>query len=633
MAITRPLLGQQPPSRRERSPQSRALPSIPALNPILQIQQTMGNQRIAQQFRTSRLQGKGMISRQSDWEEREADRIADQIVQMTDRPALTLQKKSCVPCAAGAPPCAAGKEGPIVQRKSAGRPLDSGTRDFMESRFGVDFGAVRVHTGPAAAASAESIDARAFTVGYDLVFGAGAYQPESIEGRRLLAHELTHVVQQGAAPHETPPSSLQGRDADRPIPTGGRNVRLLLPGGPIFLGPPGIRIQRKAKFTHPTPKPEDPLARIANGDTPGLTTLTINGTVIDTLQTLVQQITSAPTVETGKAGKNVACRIDPAFTIETSANMIVAANAGAKGWVGSLPVAMLGNPPICTGKAKIPATMSAAPSNADFVKLVRRSEQEHADSLKMLHDRFLVPYDQFLSSLTGSGPTRGDCDKDLGSRLGDRHLQAAFAVLLGNSAQVERFDGPSGTHTDNVVPVFDPKCASVQLNLNAPAPLAAGAGPGNVAPVAPKVTNFDPAKLKVAGKEIKEGKSMIKSFSSAANAQAGLQIIQHYGMTSRNIIGPMEYFLVKGKAPSGPIKGANEMAVDPALEEVTFGVPAAGDWAITQVIGNKINVLLVFGGKRDEAYSAFAVMSRFQFTKLCWVGGSASAAEMQYFRT
>ncbi len=66
----------------------------------------------------------------------------------------------------------------------------------MEGRFGTDLGHLRVHTGPQAAASARSVGARAFTVGRDVVFGAGRYAPASAEGRRLLAHELTHVVQQ-----------------------------------------------------------------------------------------------------------------------------------------------------------------------------------------------------------------------------------------------------------------------------------------------------------------------------------------------------------------------------------------------------------------------------------------------------
>src|SRR6185503_7812734 len=68
--------------------------------------------------------------------------------------------------------------------------------DFMESRFGRDFSQVRVHTGAMAAASSQSIQALAYTSGNNVVFGAGQYAPGTESGKRLLAHELTHVVQQ-----------------------------------------------------------------------------------------------------------------------------------------------------------------------------------------------------------------------------------------------------------------------------------------------------------------------------------------------------------------------------------------------------------------------------------------------------
>jgi hypothetical protein len=77
-----------------------------------------------------------------------------------------------------------------------GRPLESGARTAMESRFGYDFSRVRVHTDARAAESARSVKARAYTVGNDVVFGEGQYANETGAGRHLLAHELTHVVQQ-----------------------------------------------------------------------------------------------------------------------------------------------------------------------------------------------------------------------------------------------------------------------------------------------------------------------------------------------------------------------------------------------------------------------------------------------------
>jgi Domain of unknown function (DUF4157) len=88
---------------------------------------------------------------------------------------------------------------------SPGQPLDEPIRATMEPRFGRDFSRVRIHTGSDAAASAQTVNACAYTVGDDIVYSAGEYDPRSFEGRRLLAHELTHVVQQpdGGAPGAT----------------------------------------------------------------------------------------------------------------------------------------------------------------------------------------------------------------------------------------------------------------------------------------------------------------------------------------------------------------------------------------------------------------------------------------------
>ncbi|MGB8885967.1 MAG: DUF4157 domain-containing protein [Candidatus Korobacteraceae bacterium] len=94
---------------------------------------------------------------------------------------------------------------------SQGQPLDRGTREFMEPRFGADFSQVRVHTGPGAEKSAQGLAANAYTVGRDIYFAQGKYRPESGEGRRLLAHELTHTLQQGASSNISHPQPEASR--------------------------------------------------------------------------------------------------------------------------------------------------------------------------------------------------------------------------------------------------------------------------------------------------------------------------------------------------------------------------------------------------------------------------------------
>jgi hypothetical protein len=87
-----------------------------------------------------------------------------------------------------------------VVAKGGGTAFGGPVRDDMESRFGTDFSDVRIHTGSDAHASAKAVNAHAYTVGSDIVFQRGAYDPESVAGRTMLAHELTHVVQQRSGP-------------------------------------------------------------------------------------------------------------------------------------------------------------------------------------------------------------------------------------------------------------------------------------------------------------------------------------------------------------------------------------------------------------------------------------------------
>lgn len=166
------------------------------------------------------IQAKLAISQPNDPYEQEADRVAEQVMRMPASPAPTQIQRKCA-CGGIAGPtgeceaCAAKRKAlqrqatkqtsettapPIVnQVLSSGNslPLDVETRAFMEPSFGTDFSQVRVHTDGQAAESAQSVSALAYTVGSDVVFGNGQYRPKTSEGQKLLAHELTHVVQQG----------------------------------------------------------------------------------------------------------------------------------------------------------------------------------------------------------------------------------------------------------------------------------------------------------------------------------------------------------------------------------------------------------------------------------------------------
>jgi hypothetical protein len=107
-----------------------------------------------------------------------------------------------------------GSVPPVVHSvlNSPGHPLDAPTRGFMESRFGHDFSQVRVHTDSEAAESARAVRAHAYTVGQDVVFGAGNYRPHTPEGRHLLAHELAHTVQQRGLQRSASDRSLRAAE-------------------------------------------------------------------------------------------------------------------------------------------------------------------------------------------------------------------------------------------------------------------------------------------------------------------------------------------------------------------------------------------------------------------------------------
>lgn len=151
------------------------------------------------------LQTKLRINEPGDEYEREADRVAEQVMRMAapekaddfvQTPSAPLVQRRVAGNSAGI-----GAAPQIVHEvlSSPGQPLDAATRAFFELRFGHDFASVRVHADDRAAASARAVGATAYTAGSHMVFTGASFAPQSVEGKQLLAHELAHVVQQGSA--------------------------------------------------------------------------------------------------------------------------------------------------------------------------------------------------------------------------------------------------------------------------------------------------------------------------------------------------------------------------------------------------------------------------------------------------
>jgi hypothetical protein len=170
------------------------------------------------------------------YEEQEADRLADQAMRMSDpvNPELTSGEGLVQHSSAGeeemqlsparsltsASVDLPGSAAPAIVNgvlRSPGQPLDRAARAFLEPRFSRDFSNVRVHTDASAADSAKVMNAKAYAIGRDIVFGVGSYAPQTRAGQRLIAHELAHVVQQsrgGLAPFSVSNLNIQRKEAD-----------------------------------------------------------------------------------------------------------------------------------------------------------------------------------------------------------------------------------------------------------------------------------------------------------------------------------------------------------------------------------------------------------------------------------
>lgn len=161
---------------------------------ILTLQQTVGNRAVGALLQTrprrsGTVQPKLIVSQPGDQFEQEADRIAGQALQA---PTAGATESVVAPPDQSQP----AAEPEIRALRSGGEPLPEPVRRFFEPRLGHDFSDVRVHTDREAAESAERLNASAYTVGNEVVFGSGQYAPQTGAGQRLLGHELAHVAQQ-----------------------------------------------------------------------------------------------------------------------------------------------------------------------------------------------------------------------------------------------------------------------------------------------------------------------------------------------------------------------------------------------------------------------------------------------------
>jgi hypothetical protein len=208
------------------------------------LQRTIGNQAALSMLSRAApaILPEFVVNKAGDQYEQEADRVAERVMRMpesvprTSSSGSSVLQRKCAECTeeeeknnalarkeSGASDSVAGSAAPPIVHevlRSPGQPLDAATRAFFEPRFGHDFSNVRIHTDGQAAASARAVNALAYTAGQHVVFEARAYRHETDAGRKLLAHELTHTIQQSSHPVVTGSgaTALQRAPADEQGP-------------------------------------------------------------------------------------------------------------------------------------------------------------------------------------------------------------------------------------------------------------------------------------------------------------------------------------------------------------------------------------------------------------------------------
>ena len=316
---------------------------------------------------------------------------------------------------------------PVVHEvlNSPGQPLDAKTNETMGSRFGHDFSKVRVHADGRAAEAAEALSSHAFTLGADIVFGLGQYSPATREGQKMLAHELTHVVQQdaGAASNELElnPSSHFEREADNAaekVTTGGPGA--LAPQ--VSAAPPSI--QRVAKWKNGKATPAFDLAEREVSGEPhaGQTFLMLNGqalkegmNVTDALKAL-----KTPTFKTtpNANGKGVECTFDTLPTNEaTSESRVLKPGKWQAQTTKKKLAALFPKLKQCVKAGAGDAYFTIA-DNPDVTNNTQAHEQQHAKDDEATFNKIIVPWDKYLTdskkgNLTGNEATDKDCQASL----------------------------------------------------------------------------------------------------------------------------------------------------------------------------------------------------------------------------
>ena len=473
------------------------------------------------------LQTKLTVNQPGDVYEQEADQVAEQVMRMADSESSvpndedetknSLRKQSsqteAVTDTHSVPPIVHD-----VLSSGGGQPLDTTTRAFMEPRFGHDFSQVRVHSDERAAKSAQAVSALAYTVGRNIVFGTGQYTPGTSTGRKLLAHELTHIVQQrkqnnipdklylgaynDALEREAnsvsntitatasdlhqkatgtdsimPKEEPLAQNAEEGLTANSGNTQMTIAQHcPVsLLGSPIL--QRTAKFVPGKVSANRNAAYgIRDKYYMGATYLILNG------KGLV-----GPTPAETKAAihkPRLVRELDPAGGVKCRINT-VPTNVGT-----TLEVVLTGGPwrltttkaelverlklPDCGKPGRATYTVHGIPSEVAVAAANKKHEDQHARDMETAFNEVVVPWDQAMTSAQTSkqtfhGVDQTDCEKTLFAALGG--MPDEIATKLANSvvSKAEEFhhsDAGSNLTRSDARWVPNKDCQEAEANLS-----------------------------------------------------------------------------------------------------------------------------------------------------------------------
>jgi len=364
---------------------------------------------------------------------------------------------------------------PVVHEvlNSPGQPLDATTNATMGSRFGHDFSKVRVHADGRAAEAAEELNSHAFSLGADIVFGLGQYSPATHSGQKLLAHELTHVVQQDAGPASSEvqlnPSHHFEQEADNA-------AERVAAGGPgafapqMSAAPPSI--QRVAKWKDGTVAPAFNLAeRFVSGEKhAGETLLMLNGQPLKGGTTVTEAVKAlkTPTFKTtpNAKGKGVQCEIATLPTNEATYQSKVLKDGKWQTQTTKKKLATV-FPKVkeCVKAGAGDAYLTIA-DNPDVTNNTRAHEGQHAKDDEATFNNIVVPWDKNLTDAKNNNQgsnaaTDKDCQDSLYGKETPTDVMTRVINDLNNRSN--DFHGkPEGQNVDIYDVQSDSDCNAVR---------------------------------------------------------------------------------------------------------------------------------------------------------------------------